>query len=106
MRCCAPISPGWRRWSRLPARASTERPGAKAHQRTLRAWWFAESDFPARDHVGPQGLDLFRLQQAAPGRHLVFAARHRIDEALALAAREFPQVGGALRVEHARAMAR
>src|SRR5207247_3993771 len=63
------------------------------------------SAFLPRDHVSPQRLDLFRLQQVAPGRHLILAARHRIDEALALAAREFPQVGGALRVEHACAMA-
>ncbi len=87
--------------TRRPRRSSTTSRSA----RSPGAWWCAESDFPARHHVSPQGFDFFGLEQVAPGRHLILAARHGIDEALALAAREFPQVGGALRVEHARSMA-
>src|SRR5581483_8165955 len=58
-----------------------------------------------RDDVSPESVDVFRLQHAAPRRHLVLAARHRGDEALALAVRELAQVEGALRVLHARAVA-
>src|SRR5919204_1926713 len=57
------------------------------------------------DDIGPQRLDVLRLQQSAPRRHLVLAAGDRVYEALALAVRELAQVEGALRVLHARAVA-
>src|SRR5947209_1552959 len=59
-----------------------------------------------RDHVGPEGFDVLRLEEPAPGRHLVLAARDRGDEALALAVRKLAQVERALRILHARAVAR
>ena len=60
----------------------------------------------ARQDIGPQGLHLVGFQRVAPGRHLVLAARHRIDEAIMLIAREFAQIERALRVLHARTVAR
>src|SRR4051812_47390822 len=63
-------------------------------------------DALGRDDVGPERVDVFRLQHAAPRRHLVLAAGDGIDEALALVVREFAQVEGALRVLHAGAVAR
>src|SRR5690242_181859 len=56
--------------------------------------------------VSPERLDLVGLEHAAPRRHLVLAARHRGDEPVVLVVRELAQVKGALRVQHARAMAR
>src|SRR5262249_52068253 len=58
------------------------------------------------DDIDPERLDFLGLEQPAPGRHLVLALRDRIDEALVLVVREFAQVGRALRVHHARAVAR
>src|SRR5205085_936853 len=45
------------------------------------------------------------LEHPAPGRHLVLAARHRSDEALALVVRELAQIEGALWILHARTVA-
>src|SRR5882762_11387525 len=58
-----------------------------------------------RCHVRPQRVDLIRLEQLAPGRHGVLTLRHRGEEALALIAREFAQIGRALRIGHARTVA-
>src|SRR6266567_6265346 len=58
-----------------------------------------------RGHVGPQRFDFIRLEQVAPRRHGVLALRYRGDEALALVAREFAQIGRALRIGHARTVA-
>src|SRR5882762_7688136 len=58
-----------------------------------------------RCHVRPQRVDLIRLEQLAPGRHGVLPLRHRGEEALALIAREFAQIGCALRIGHARTVA-
>src|SRR5882724_7964159 len=66
---------------------------------------FAFSVSAARDHVRPQRVDLIGLEQLAPGRHGVLTLRHRGEEALALIAREFAQIGRALRIGHARAVA-
>src|SRR5713226_188099 len=55
-------------------------------------------------HIGPQRLELIRLEEIAPGRHLVLAARHRIDEALVLVKRKFAQVERGAGVLHARAV--
>src|SRR6266705_205422 len=59
----------------------------------------------ARGHVRPQSVDFIRLEQVAPRRHGVLALRYRGDEALALIAREFAQIGRALRIGHARTVA-
>src|SRR5436190_3817819 len=64
------------------------------------------SELPlARHHVGPQRLELLRLEEIAPGRHLVLAARDRVDEALVLVGRKFPQVEGGTGILHSRAVA-
>src|SRR4030088_3111742 len=60
----------------------------------------------ARCHVRPKRVDLIRLEQLAPGRHGVLPFRYRGKEALALIAREFAQIGRALRIGHARTVAR
>src|SRR5713226_8244977 len=65
----------------------------------------AFSVLAARGHVRPQGVDIIRLEQVAPRRHGVLALRYRGDEALALIAREFAQIGRALRIGHARTVA-
>src|SRR6266581_9647550 len=59
----------------------------------------------ARGHVRPQSVDFIRLEQVAPRRHGVLALRYRGDEPLALIAREFAQIGRALRIGHARTVA-
>src|SRR6266849_9055339 len=66
----------------------------------------AFSVLATRGHVRPQSVDFIRLEQVAPRRHGVFALRYRADEPLALIAREFAQIGCALRIGHARAVAR
>src|SRR3954468_22600825 len=63
-------------------------------------------DTLGRDDVGPERVDVFRLQQAAPRGHLVLAPRDGSDETFALAVRKLAQVERALRVLHARAVAR
>src|ERR1700757_4913075 len=60
----------------------------------------------SRHDIGPQRLELFGLEEVAPRRHLVLAARHRIDEAFALVVREFPQIECRTGLLHARAMTR
>src|SRR5437667_12188617 len=42
----------------------------------------------SRHDIGPQRLELFGFEEIAPRRHLALAARHRIDEAFALAGRK------------------
>jgi hypothetical protein len=49
---------------------------------------------------------LIRREEIPPWRHLILAARHRIDEALALVGREFPQVECRAGILHVRAMTR
>src|SRR5712691_1340342 len=66
----------------------------------------ARASFLPRYHIAPERLDLLGLQYVTPGRHLIFPAQHRGDEAFALVSREFTQVEGALRVQHAGAVAR
>src|SRR5262249_25048301 len=56
--------------------------------------------------IGPQGLDLVGREEVAPGRHLVLAAGHRVDETVVLVGRKFPQVEGGAGVTHVRAVAR
>src|SRR5260221_3964252 len=56
-------------------------------------------------HIRPQRVDLIRFEQLAPGRHGVLPLRYRGEEALALIAREFAQIGRALRIGNARAVA-
>src|SRR5437660_7752272 len=58
------------------------------------------------DDVGPERLDVLGLEDAAPRRHLVLAARDCAHEALALVVRKLAQVECALRILHARAVAR
>src|ERR1043166_7933429 len=60
---------------------------------------------PGRHNIGPQRLDLVRVEHIAPGRHLVLAARDRADEAAVLVARKLAQIERAFRILHARAMA-
>ena len=60
----------------------------------------------SRHDIGPQGLELIRLEEIPPWWHLVLAARHRIDEALVLVERKFPQVECRVRILHARAVTR
>src|SRR5258707_6460339 len=67
---------------------------------------WAFSVLSARGHIRPQGLDLIRLQQLAPRRHGVLALRYRSEKPLALIARELAQIGCALRIGHARTVAR
>src|SRR5258707_14244167 len=38
----------------------------------------------ARHDIDPYGLELMRLEEIPPARHLIIAARHAMDEALAL----------------------
>src|SRR5262245_19622914 len=59
----------------------------------------------AGHHIGPERIDLLRFERVSPRRHLVLAAGDRGDEALALVARKFAQVEGALGALHARAVA-
>src|SRR5882672_7479378 len=65
----------------------------------------ARASFLPHYHIVPECLDLLGLQYVTPGRHLIFPAQHRGDEALALVSREFAQIKGALRVQHAGAVA-
>src|SRR5262249_20142746 len=58
-----------------------------------------------RDPIAPERLAFLGFQYVTPGRHLIFPAQHRGDEAFALVSREFTQVEGALRVQHAGAVA-
>src|SRR5262249_31988534 len=60
----------------------------------------------SRDDIGPQRFKLFRLEEVAPWRHLVLAARHRIDEAFALVGRKFPQIECPAGILHARTVTR
>src|SRR5215472_18400660 len=57
-------------------------------------------------HISPQGLDLRSIEQIAPRRHLVLAARHRGDEAFMLVGRKFAQIEGTFGVLHAGTVAR
>src|SRR5436309_13389432 len=65
----------------------------------------ARVSFLSRYHIAPERLDLLGRQYVTPGRHLIFPAQHRGDEACALVSRELTQVEGALRVQHAGAVA-
>src|SRR5438132_3304848 len=65
----------------------------------------ARVSFLSRYHIAPERLDLLGRQYVTPGRHLIFPAQHRGDKAFALISREFTQVEGALRVQHAGAVA-
>src|SRR5215203_7559622 len=58
----------------------------------------------SRDHVGPKRLKLLSLQEIAPRRHLVLAARHGADEALVLLMRKLAKIKRGLGILHARAM--
>src|SRR5712691_457165 len=58
-----------------------------------------------RYHIAPERLDRLGRQYVTPGRHLIFPAQHRGDEAFALVSREFTQIEGALWVQHAGAVA-
>src|SRR6516225_1751168 len=60
----------------------------------------------SRHDIGPQRLELFGLEEVAPRRHLVLAARHRVDEAFALVGRKFSQIECRAGLLHARAMTR
>jgi len=68
-------------------------------------FWEAGSPLAGHD-IGPQGLELIWLEEIPPWRHLILAARHRIDEALALVGWEFPQVECRAGILHVRAMTR
>src|SRR5215813_9531702 len=68
-------------------------------------WGWIKSPLSHCD-IGPQRLKLFRLEEIAPWRHLALAARHRIDEALALVGRKFPQIECRPGILHARAVTR
>src|SRR4051812_38289777 len=51
----------------------------------------------SRHHVGPKRLDFLSLQEIAPRRHLVLAARHGADEALVLLMRKLAKIKRGLR---------
>src|SRR5262249_35036373 len=60
----------------------------------------------SRHDIGPQRFKLFRLEEVAPWRHLVLAARHRVNEAFALVGRKFPQIECPAGILHARTVTR
>src|SRR2546425_8419917 len=66
---------------------------------------WALSVLATRGHIRPQSLDFIRFEQVAPRRHGVLALRYRGEEPLALITRELSQIGCALRIGHARAVA-
>src|SRR5438552_19044453 len=67
--------------------------------------WGRTKSSLSRHDIGPQRLELFRLE-VAPPRHLVLVARHRIDEAVALLVRQFSQLECRTTVLHARPITR
>src|SRR5215470_3532049 len=60
----------------------------------------------SRRDIGPQRLKLVGLEEVTPWRHLVLAARHRIDEAFALVGRKLSQIECRPGILHARAVTR
>src|SRR6266478_2442847 len=68
--------------------------------------WGRTKSSLSRHDIGPQRLELFGLEEVAPRRHLVLAARHRIDEAFTLVGRKFPQIECRTGLLHARAVTR
>src|SRR6516164_5956500 len=60
----------------------------------------------AGNDIGPQRLDVGRLKQITPRRHVVFAFAHRIGEARILLGRKRAQIETASRIVHAWPMTR
>src|SRR5215471_21658381 len=63
------------------------------------------SPLPRRD-IGPQRLKLFGFEEIAPWRHLVLAARYRVEEAFVLVGWKFSQIECGAGILHVRAVTR
>src|SRR6478736_2012161 len=63
-------------------RGKTSRDAGRATQGRVEPSWILSVN--GRPDIRPDLIDLFTREHAAPGRHVLFAVEHRVDEALTL----------------------